>query len=161
GQVPGEVDSTQWTYAPTASGSANFTGLAKGYYYATFLVNDGYFEIITRIPFSVGSEIGTVSMTDTTLDSGEDFDIAFSNGPGIPKDYLGVFHLGATPGVDKLVSYYYVDGKAAGSVHVTDDLADGNYFVALYTNDSYTQVSNRVEFSVGDSDLPPPPATLN
>lgn len=161
GQVPGQVGSVKWTYAGSASGGANFTGLGKGYYYATFMVNDGYFEIIDRIYFSVGDEIGTVSMAKTALGSGEDFDITFADGPGIAKDYLGVFKLGAIPGVDKLVTYYYFDGKPAGSVHVTEDLPDGNYFVAMYINDSYTQVSNRVEFSVGDATLPPPPATFS
>ncbi len=161
GQTPGQVGSTLWKYVPGTSGGMSFTGLGKGYYYATFLVNDGYFEIIDRIYFSVGDEIGTVSMAKTALDSGEDFDIAFADGPGIAKDYLGIFKLGATPGVDKLVTYYYFEGKPTGTVHVTEDLPDGNYFVAMYTNDSYTQVSNRVEFSVGDVTLPPPPATFS
>jgi hypothetical protein len=160
GQTPGEVGSVQWHYATTESGSVTFNNLPKGYYYATFMVNDGYFEIIERVPFSVGDRIATVTMANTALAASEDFDIAFENGPGIPKDYLGIFHLGDTPGVDKLVAYYYFEGKASGSVHVTDDLADGNYFVAMFTNDSYDEVSNRVEFSVGDSSLPPPAATL-
>ncbi len=161
GQVPGQVGSTAWTYAPTTNGSVSFPDLAKGYYYATFMANDGYFEIIDRIYFSVGDRIGTLTMVKTALDASEDFDIAFADGPGIAKDYLGIFKLGDTPGVDKLVTYYYFDGKSLGSVHVTEDLPDGNYFVAMFTNDSYTEVSNRVEFSVGEAQLPPPPATLS
>jgi hypothetical protein len=160
GQEPGQTGSTQYKYVPSASGSVSFSGLAKGYYYAGFFVNDGYFELIDRIGFSVGDRIATVSMARQALEPGEDFDISFADGPGIPKDYIGIFRLGDTPGVDKLIGYYYFEGKASGSVRVTDDLADGNYFAAMYTNDSYTEVSNRVEFSVGDAQLPPPAATM-
>ena len=161
GEEPGPVGATKWKYAPTTSGSATFDGLAKGYYFASFFVNDGYFEIIERIPFSVGDRIATLSMSDTSLDPGQDYSISFSGGPGIPKDYIGIFKLGATPGVDKLVTYYYVDGKATGTVGVTEDLPEGSYFMALFTNDSYTEVSNRVEFTVGNATLPPPQPTLS
>jgi hypothetical protein len=163
GQTPGQVGSTQFKYTTTASGSASFTGLPKGYYYASFFVNDGYFEIIERIGFSVGDRIGTVAMDKTALAVGEDVGLTFSNGPGIPKDYIGIFKQGATPGVGadgKLVVYHYVDGKSSGSLQITDDLPEGSYFLALYTNDSYTEVSNRVDFTVGNASLPPPAATL-
>ncbi len=163
GQTPGQAGSTQFKYTPTASGSASFTGLPKGYYYASFFVNDGYFEIIERIAFSVGDRIGTVAMDKTALEIGEDFSIRFTGGPGIPKDYIGIFRQGATPGVGadgKLVAYYYVEGKPDGTVAVTNDLPEGSYFLALYTNDSYTEVSNRVDFTVGDAVLPPPAPTL-
>ena len=160
GQTPSSVASTKWTYAATAAGTATFANLPKGYYYATFMVNDGYFEIIDRIPFSVGDRIATVAMADTQLDPQQDFTISFTDGPGIAKDYLGIFRQGATPGVDKLVSYYYFNGASSGSVNVTDDLPEGSYFVAMYTNDSYTEVSNRVAFTVGNATLPAPIPTL-
>lgn len=161
GQTPGPNPSAQWTYAKTASGTATFANLPKGYYYATFMVNDGYFEIINRIPFSVGDRIASLAISDAQLDPQQDFVLSFTDGPGISKDYLGIFRLGATPGVDKLVSYYYFDGRSSGSVDVTEDLPEGSYFVAMFTNDSYTEVSNRVEFTVGNASLPPPVPTLS
>ncbi len=161
GEVPGSANSTQWKYITTTSGTATFENLPKGYYYATFMVNDGYFEIIERITFSVGERIATLSMSDTALDIGEDYSLTFSSGPGIPKDYLGIFRIGATPGVDKLVTYYYVGGRAAGTIDVTEDLPEGSYFVALFTNDSYTEVSNRVDFTVGNATLPAPKPVLS
>jgi len=151
GKVPGTDGYATYQYTGAASGSKTFTGLAKGYYYATYFVNNGYFEIATRVMFSVGSQIATVSMPATSIKGGQDFTVTFANGPGIPKDYIGLFHQGATPGVDLLVSYLYFEGKTDGSVtfHLPT-LAPGNYFVALYTNDSYTEVSNRFNFTVTD-----------
>ncbi len=78
----------------------------------------------------------------------------FSGGPATPKDYIGIFKKGETPGVDVLTDYLYVGGKGAGSVTFTTNLPDGEYFLSLYINDSYTEVSNRVAFKVGT-----PPST--
>ncbi len=55
-----------------------------------------------------------------------------------------------------LVDYLYVAGKPAGSVTFTTDIPEGEYFVALYINDSYTEVSNRVAFRVGTATGPTP-----
>jgi hypothetical protein len=156
GDVPGTQGSTQWQYAPTASGTASISGLSKGYYFAAFLLNDAYFEASDRVLFSVGEQIGNVSMPSTVLAPNADFTVNFSNGPGTPKDYIGIFRAGATPGVDVLVDYLYVDGRPAGSVTFTNDLPDGDYFVALYINDSYTEVSNRVAFRIGNGSTPTP-----
>ncbi|MGC4013596.1 MAG: hypothetical protein QM755_03615 [Luteolibacter sp.] len=48
-----------------------------------------------------------------------------------------------------LTSYLYFDGKTSGSAtfHLPS-LEPGDYFVAMYTNDSYTEVSNRFNFTV-------------
>lgn len=160
GQEPGGPGSTQWTYVRSPSGSYTFSNLPKGYYYATFLVNGGYFEVIQRVAFSVGERIATLTIDDDKLDPGQEFAFTFSDGPGIAKDYIGIFKTGATPGVDKLVAYYYVGGKAAGTVRVADTLPDGSYFAEIYTNDSYTAVSNRVQFAIGDVTTPPTPPQL-
>ena len=149
GTNPGPTAAEKWSYAGQASGFLDFAGLAKGYYYAVFMVNNGYQEISTRVPFSVGSLISTVSMESVQIQQGSDFTVHFNNGPGIPKDWIGIFKEGETPGVDVLTSYLYFDGAASGSVtfHLPD-LAPGNYFLAMFTNDSYTEVSNRVTFTV-------------
>lgn len=156
GHVPGTQTSTQWQYTPTASGTAAINGLTKGYYYAAFFLNDAYFEASERVFFSVGEQIATVSMPSTVLAPNADFTVNFANGPGTPKDYIGIFRAGATPGVDVLVDYLYVDGRASGNVTFTNDLPDGDYFLALYINDSYTEVSNRVAFRVGNGSTPTP-----
>lgn len=150
GQTPGPNASTQWSYVTGTAGFKSFSNLAAGYYFATFLVNDGTFEIAERIYFSVGNEIANCTMPKTTMIGQEDFDIEFDGGPGTAKDYIGIFHAGATPGIDKLVTYLYVDGRTTGSVRVTEDFPPGNYFAALYINDSYTAVSNTVDFTIAE-----------
>jgi len=150
GQVPGgSAGSTQWSYVSGASGSRNFTGLAKGFYYATYLVADGYFEIAPRLAFSVGSTPADLAFSGpTTLAFGTSFTATFSGGAGTPKDYLGLFVRGAAPGVDRLVTYLYVGGGTTGSITFSDQLPAGDYFLALFINDSYTEISNRVDFTV-------------
>lgn len=139
----------KWAYAGQASGFLDFTALAKGYYYAVFMVNNGYQEISARVPLSVGSLISTVSMDAAEVPQGSNFTVHFSGGPGIPKDWIGLFKEGETPGVDVLTAYLYFAGATAGSVTFQlPDLPPGNYFVAMFTNDSYTEVSNRIAFTV-------------
>ncbi len=141
--------SVQWSYATTAAGSKSFTNLPKGYYYATFMVNDGFQEIAERVRFSVGNLISSVSMASNSIEAGEDFSVSFANGPGIPKDWMGIFKQGQTPGVDVLTAYLYFAGATSGSVNFhLPELPPGDYFVAMFTNDSYTEVSNRFLFSV-------------
>lgn len=152
GQTPGQggVLSTKYAYVGSAAaGTLSFTGLAKGYYYASYLVNDGYFEIAQRVAFAVGSQITQVTMASAEIGAGEDFTVTFANGPGIPKDWMGIFKQGEVPGVDVLTAYLYFDGNTNGSVtfHLPE-LPPGNYFVAMFTNDSYTEVSNRFNFTV-------------
>jgi hypothetical protein len=149
-QNPGSsATAVKWDYATTASGANTFAGVPKGYYYAAFFVNDGYQEIAERVRFSVGSLISTVSMAAASIQPGQDFTVNFTNGPGIPKDWMGIFKQGQTPGVDVLTAYLYFAGASNGSVtfHLPD-LPPGDYFVAMFTNDSYTEVSNRFLFSV-------------
>ncbi len=149
GDTPGPVLSTQYKYVAAVSGSLDFTGLAKGYYFASFFVNDGYQEISERVRFSVGTQITEVSMETGEITAGEDFTVNFSRGPGIPKDWIGLFKQGDVPGVDVLTAYLYFAGATSGSVTFQlPDLPPGDYFVAMFTNDSYTEVSNRFLFTV-------------
>lgn len=155
-QTPGAGSaSVQWAYATTASGFKEFAGLDKGYYYAAFFVNDGYQEISPRVRFSVGRLIATVSMDTNQIAAGDDFTVHFTNGPGIPKDWMGLFKQGQTPGVDTLTAYRYFDGASNGSVtfHLPQ-LEPGAYFVAMFTNDSYTEVSNRFLFTAVPAEVP-------
>ncbi|WP_367872314.1 fibronectin type III domain-containing protein [Luteolibacter sp. Populi] len=155
-QTPGPASpSVQWTTANTASGTKTFASLPKGYYYAAFMVNNAYQEIAERVRFSVGQLISTVNMESASIEAGQDFTVHFTGGPGIPKDWMGIFKQGETPGVDVLTAYLYFAGATAGSVTFQlPELPPGDYFVAMFTNDSYTEVSNRFLFSVlGKPDL--------
>ena len=149
GDPPGPGAAAQYKYARTSSGFLEFTALPKGYYFASFFVNDQYQEISLRVRFSVGNLITGVSMESAVIQAGQDFTVTFNNGPGIPKDWIGLFKQGEVPGIDVLTAYLYFAGATTGSVTFQlPDLPPGDYFVAMFTNDSYTEVSNRFLFTV-------------
>jgi len=162
GTAPGAGPATAWFYlngsttppgSGIAGGSLSFAALPKGYYFVDYFVNGGHLGIAERIHFSVGTEIATVSMSSPTIPPGEPFTVGFSGGPGTPKDWMGIFRKGETPGPDPLTAYLYVDGKVEGEVTFElPDLPPGDYFVALFINDSYSEVSNRFEFSVSGNE---------
>lgn len=147
---PGAASAAEkWSYVTGAAGSSTFAGLQKGYYYAVFMVNDGYQEISQRVRFSVGSLIASTSMTTSAINAGDDFTVTFRDGPGIPKDWIGLYRDGDTPGDQELIKYIYFNGSTAGQVTFSlPTLASGRYWVAMFTNDSYTEVSNRTYFDL-------------
>jgi len=161
--TPGAIDSTQWAYTPNASGTVDFANLANGFYYLTFFVNDGYLEIADRVYFQVGEAPAIVSLASNHFELDESFPVYFSNGAGTAKDYIGVFNKGAVnlgAAGEELVAYQYVDGQATGSIQFDQALPKGQYFLSLFINDSYTEISNRVYFGVGEAYVPDPEITL-
>jgi hypothetical protein len=149
GQSPATVAALQSSSVSDSAGSRSFTGLPKGFYYVTYLVSGGNFEIAARVAFSVGSVPADLSLAGgAAFAYGTPVTADFGGGSGTPKDYIGIFVRGADPGVDRLVTYQYVAGKTAGSITFADSLPAGDYFVALFINDSYTEISNRVDFTI-------------
>lgn len=172
GQTPGGgPTSTKWAYTTAtpsttsgtnvASGTFNATGLAKGYYFASYFLSDAYAEAASRVFFSVGDTIThlTVNNTRYNIDLSEYISATWSDGPGNPKDWLGIYNQGADPNSnDPLISYTYIDGMPNGTKDVPVSSMPqqaGNYFIVLFTNDSYNEVSNRVNFEmIGGTPLP-------
>ena len=171
GMTPGGPVSVKWAYttsAPSttsgtniAAGTFNATGLPKGYYFASYFLQDAYAEATPRIFFSVGDTIThlTINNTGYNIDLNEYISATWSDGPGNPKDWLGIYNQGADPNSnDPLVSYTYIDGLPNGTKDIPASSMPqnaGNYFVVLFTNDSYNEVSNRVSFQmIGGAPLP-------
>lgn len=151
GKSPGtdQPAATRTVTAGSASGSVSFANLPKGYYYADYFVGSNHLALAGRLAFSVGELIATVAMTASEFENGASLSVTFQDGPGIPKDYIGLFHANADPEVDPLVAYLYFEGSTHGSVTFElPELPAGNYFVAMFTNDTYTAVSNRVNFTI-------------
>jgi hypothetical protein len=160
GQVPGATDAPKAILPVNglSNGSLNFINLPKGYYFTAYLVGTDYFEIGSRVFFAVGDTIATISTDKSVYAVAEDIVVTFRDGPGIPKDYLGIFEKNANPETDYLYSYSYVDGKPAGVARFTQNGGNnkppqqpGDYFVVFFTNDSYTEISNRVYFKVNNT----------
>jgi hypothetical protein len=153
GHTPGNQNSTQWKYVTAASGSFTFNNLADGYYYAEYYLQDGYNSIGNKIFFQVGEQITQLAINKTVYNLNENIIATWTDAPGIIKDWLGIYHEGDDPNSDPLVSYTYFDGLPEGSkVIETEELptTPGDYFIVMFTNDSYNEVSNRISFEVVD-----------
>ncbi len=151
GQVPGAVNSAAWSYVTTASGTKTFSGLADGYYYAEYYLQDGYNSVGNKVFFQVGTQITELAINKTVYNLNENIIATWTDAPGIIKDWLGIYHAGDDPNEDELVSYTYFDGLAEGTKTLPDDklpTTPGDYFIVMFTNDSYNEVSNRISFVV-------------
>lgn len=161
GQVPGSsgVVSSSWKYVEQgksadtlmlSTGDGTAYRLDKGYYYVGYFTRGGYFQPADSVLFSVGNEISTVSTDKQDFKPYEDILIDYADGPGTPKDWIGFYQEGKTIGEDELDGFYYTYGATEGTITVpAGEQKAGNYFVALYTNDSYTAVSNFIHITVG------------
>lgn len=157
GTIPKNITSTDFEYISGASGTLNFTLIPKGYYFASYFLNDDYFEPTERIFFQVGDQITTVSANAATYDLKQPIQVTFANGPGIPKDYIGIFAKDSDPNAGDLIGYVYFEGKTSGQITFPEDQLPtlaGDYFLAMFTNDSYTEVSNKFYFTVKPVVLP-------
>lgn len=151
GHTPGEIGSTAWAYVTTAAGSKTFNGLAKGYYYAEYYLQDGYSAIGNKVFFKIGDIVTELWINKPVYDLGEQISASWTDAPGIVKDWLGIYHEGDNPNIDPLVSYTYFDGLAEGTKIINEPelpTETGNYFIVMFTDDSYNEVSNRVTFEV-------------
>jgi len=81
---------------------------------------------------------------------GQAITIGFTNGPANPKDWIGVYPEGVTPGSTGSTIWLYLDGtqsgttgKASGSVTFPNGLAAaGRYRAFLLENDGYTALGS-------------------
>lgn len=154
GQTPGGPASTQWRYVTTASGNFTFNNLADGYYFAEYFLQDGYNSIGNKVFFQVGNQITQLNINKTIYNLNENIIATWTNAPGIVKDWLGIYHAGDDPNVDELVSFTYFEGLSEGTKVIQDDKLPteaGDYFIVMFTNDSYNEVSNRISFVVEEA----------
>jgi acid phosphatase type 7 len=152
----GSVAANSWQYVTTASGSKTFNNLPKGYYYAEYYLQNGYNSVGNKVFFKIGDIVTELWINKPVYDLGEQITASWTDAPGIVKDWLGIYHEGDNPNVNPLVSYTYFDGLAQGSKVIAPaelPTQTGNYFMVMFTNDSYNEVSNRVTFQVINSTL--------
>lgn len=150
----GVQTSTLWQYISTEEGTINFQGLQDGYYFVAYFLQDGYTTIGEKVFFQVGELITNLITNKTVYNLNENIIATWSDAPGLPKDWLGIYNEGDDPNIDELISYTYFDGVIDGVIEIPDEnmpQETGNYFIVMFTNDSYYEVSNRVEFEVVES----------
>ena len=156
GVKPGSTGSTIWNYvngtrtagAGLREGSMTFgSGLnLAGVWTAYLLVNDGY-TVVTNVSFNVIEPTApAVRPSANRYAPGEAITVGFTNGPANPKDWIGIYKAGQTPGSIGSTIWSYLDGtssgtagKASGSVTLQKGLtAVGEYRAYLLENDGYT-----------------------
>ncbi|WP_347374597.1 fibronectin type III domain-containing protein [Aequorivita sp. Q41] len=153
GQTPGDINATAWDYVSGASQTLTFSELTKGYYYAQYFIEDSYNAVGNTVFFKVGELVTELWINESVYELGEEIITSWTDAPGIIKDWLGIYYEGADPNIDPLYSYTYFDGLAEGTKTIEGDALpneEGNYFIVMFTNDSYDEVSNRVNFEVID-----------
>lgn len=156
GIKPGSTGSTLWNYvsgtrtpgAGLREGSVTFgSGLnLAGVWTAYLLVNDGY-TVVTNASFNVIEPTApAVRPSANRFAPGEAITVGFTNGPANPKDWVGIYKAGQTPGSVASTLWFYVDGtrsgttgRASGSVSFASGLTTaGDYRAYLLENDGYT-----------------------
>nr|WP_314497316.1 fibronectin type III domain-containing protein [uncultured Chryseobacterium sp.] len=156
GQVPGSTPASKWSYVTTSSGVLNFTGLSKGYYYAQYFLEDGYTTVGEKVFFKVGDIVTELWINKPVYTLGENISASWTDSPGIIKDWLGIYPQNISVPDDNFISYTYFDGVTQGTKIIQGagvPAAAGNYYMVMFTNDSYTEVSNRVQFQVTSGNL--------
>jgi hypothetical protein len=154
GEVPGTNPSTSWQYTSGASGQRTYNGLAKGYYFANYYLTNGYTEPGERIYFSVGDTITNLSIDKSIYNLNEYITATWYDAPGIVKDWLGMYDSTSNPNINPLVKYTYFGGTASGTKVIMDTVLPpypGKFFIVMFTNDSYNEVSNRCYFEIIDT----------
>lgn len=139
-----------------ATGNIVFPNLPKGYYTLKYYYNGGDLQIGNTVNFQVGDVIATLTADAAIYQLGQDINVQWTDAPGIVKDWIGIYGANDDPNIVPLYKWTYYGGDAFGdyTLSVGDSTvpdSTGNYFVAIFTNDSYTEVSNRVYFEVADS----------
>jgi len=156
GQTPGTNTSAMYKYVTTAAGNLEFTGLPKGYYFAQYFLEDGYTAIGEKVFFKVGDIVTELWINKPVYTLGENITASWTDSPGIIKDWLGIYPQNIQTPDDNFVSYTYFDGITQGTKTLNGaalPTTPGNYYMVMFTNNSYTEVSNRMQFQVTSSTL--------
>jgi acid phosphatase type 7 len=148
---PGSINSTLWSYTYSTSGNIDFAGLPAGYYFTAYFLENGYIEACERVVFSVGSDLAKVNTDETNYYSGQPIKVTFENGPGTSKDWIGLFRQNAPPGTPPLVDRQFIENQQAGNLSFNKFLDPGEYYSAMYINNSSVRISNKAIFTIETS----------
>lgn len=141
-----------------ATATETVTGLAPGYYYAEYFVQNSDMVIGERTFFKVGNLVTNLMLNKPQYKLGETIVASWTDAPGIAKDWIGIYKKGDDPNTDSTedsgYSYTYFDGLPEGQKNIGENELPktvGEWFAVIFTNDSYNEISNRVTFEVIDS----------
>ena len=157
-------------YAPSLTVSAPGTVALPYTFHSTDFSTTAVGETLNTTEFQVAtsSTFGTVTkdvvrdVEDFYLDTGV-VTANYSFGPGLAKDWIGIYQKGQKPGsgtgtvASTVWGYVNTTGGntlSTGSLALSKALTTNKeYFAAFFTNDSYTEVAPRVPFYVGNTPI--------
>lgn len=94
----------------------------------------------------VCGKVNTISMTKTSFQEYETVSVEFTIKKHVPKDWIGIYRTGQTPGPVPSTQWAYTN-KSAGTLDFKN-LDKGTYFAALFENDGY-KILAQTSFDVG------------
>lgn len=112
-------------------------------------------------PSRAASGPATLRTDHASYALGENFKVAFTNAPGNPKDWIGIFPAGlANPEGTIATQWFYVDGTKGGSTAVVNGEVNfsslattGSYTAYLFENDGY-RIFGKDTFTVVEATAP-------
>ena len=124
--TPGDDGSLKWAYVSgtgtagegITDGTITFEGLSAGSYVARFFINDGYTQMAST-EFEV-IEPPSVATGRAVYVAGSPITVDFNNGPGNPKDWVGLYRPDMTPGPDGSLKWSYVSGTQTAGDGLTN-----------------------------------------
>jgi PKD repeat protein len=149
-----------------------------GEYSVTLIATNANGSDTARVTGLISVKSGTSAMSLSTdraiYNRDESITVSFGNGPGNPKDWIGVYKIGDAPGSTPSTLWFYVNGKqtATDSIHTgkvtfANGLhIEGNYWAGLLEDDGYhilkadsfkvkqgqpRVVTNKNTYHIGDS----------
>ena len=144
-------------------------GLPNGSYYVRVRHRDtnvSWSPWSAAVPFAIsGSTAGTTALAiDKTIYAPTNPVVvaaSYKFGPGLAKDWVGIYQKGQTPGsgtgtvASTVWSYVNTTGGntlSTGTLSLSKALTTNKeYFAAFFTNDGYTEIAPRVPFYVGNT----------
>lgn len=159
GETPGsDTSAIKWDYISTTNGAVEVENLTRGgfnrplpagNYYVALLLNDSY-TVSDSFNFTI-STAASVSSDKTDYAVNEAVAITYTGGLGLSTDWVAIYDQSVTDPDGSYFEWSYVTSgqEAAGTLTINPtSLPKGNYYAVLLTDDSYTALSNKVNFTV-------------
>lgn len=141
GNVPsGSNASIDWMYAPSDSGTVEFTtDLTPGDYVAYLLCCDGY-DVKAKYNFKIADAstplIFASSLTYALGDTLDSLRFTYVDPNWTDTDWIGTYNVGDTPGDEYSIYWDYLPGTS-GTMVFPNDYEAGDYWAGLFCCDGY------------------------
>ncbi len=141
GESPGSADATLWVYAPSDSGTVEFSDpLDAGDYIVYLLCCDAY-NIKAKYSFAVADASVPSIVASALTFAATDSLVFYYNSPNyVDTDWIGIYNPGDVPGDIGSITWFYLPASNGTMVFRYPDnheLAPGEYWAGLFCCDGY------------------------